>query len=562
VAGIAEDTVVKQRPARAAWRDELVAFPAPQPWRPAQPSSRPRVTRPQRLPWPTAVPPGQILPEPPGDEEKYRYVWHHSWVLAASAAASVPFLLYSQARLMMQYHWFWFCAPFLFLGGLFLALPLITDSIGRSFDLAGHKRIVEGWKPDKYPSVDVFLPVCGEPLYILRNTWTHVGHMIRYYKGAVTPYVLDDSASPAIKAMAREFGFVYATRPNRGWYKKSGNLWFGFQVSAGEYILLLDADFAPRRDLLDETIPYMQRDPATGIVQTPQFFRVVDEQSWVERGAGAVQELFYRSIQTIRSRRRGAICVGSCAVYRREALVGNDGMTLADHSEDVLTGFDLNVKGWNLRYIPIALSTGNCPDNVIAFLNQQYRWCSGTIGLLFGKRFWHAKLSLYSRLCYLAGLVYYVYTAAFTFAVPLLTITMLAFVPHVLLLRNMMFMAPAMVYSALVFPQWHHAPYRLEAWSVKLISGWAHFFAYWDTIRGRPLGWKPTGSDKKKQDGTRRFWACFLVWTVGTSVLWAGLALWRMVTMSPGNFAVLFGLGVFEVMVAARVIIQPAEPRR
>ena len=512
-----------------------------------------------RLPRPTASPAAGALPEPPGDHEKYRYVKHHSWILAVTAIASFPLLAYSQVRLMVQYHWFWFCVPFVALGSLFLILPLITDGMGMRFDLAAHKKLVDGWKPDNYPAVDIFLPVCGEPLPVLRNTWTHVKHLMRQYKGTVTPYVLDDSRSPEIKALAREFDFVYATRPNRGWYKKSGNLWFGYQVSVGDYILLLDADFAPRPDLLDETLPYMEQDPKTGIVQTPQFFRVLNDQTWVERGAGAVQELFYRSIQTVRSRKRAAICVGSCAVYRREALVGNDGMTLAEHSEDILTGFDLNLDGWNLRYIPLALSTGNCPDNVIAFLNQQYRWCCGTIGLLFGRRFWRAKVPLRVRLCFLAGLVYYVYTAVFTFVVPLLTITILAFVPHVLLLRNMAFMAPAMVYSGLIFPSWHHAPYRLEAWSVKLVAGWAHFFAYWDAIRGKPLGWKPTGSDKKKQDGRRRFWVCFLTWTVGTSLAWAGLALWRMVSMEPGNFAVLFGLGVFEVMVAARVVIQPAE---
>ena len=45
-------------------------------------------------------------------------------------------------------------------------------------------------------------------------------------------------------------------------------------------------------------------------------------------------------------------------------------MTLADHSEDVLTGYYLNGIAWRLRYIPVALSTGNCPDNVLAFLNQ------------------------------------------------------------------------------------------------------------------------------------------------------------------------------------------------
>ena len=507
-----------------------------------------------------AVPktPGLVLPMPPDDDEKYRYIRHDSWIMAVCAIASFPLIVYSQTFLMADYHWYLFFAPFVVLGVVFLAIPLMTDGFGKGFDVDSHDRLVSSWKPDRYPSVDVFLPVCGEPLPVLRNTWERVALMARHYEGTVVPYVLDDADNPEIKAMARQFGFVYATRPNRGWYKKSGNLWFGFNISRGDYILLLDADFAPREDLLDETLPYMDAHPDLGIVQTPQFFRVVDDQTWVERGAGAVQELFYRSIQTVRSPKGGAICVGSCAVYRREALAENDGMTLAEHSEDVLTGFDLNSLGWRLRYIPIALSTGNCPDNVMAFLNQQYRWCSGTVGLLFAPRFWRAPLAMRSRMCYMAGLVYYLYTAIFTFFVPLLTITLLTFEPHLLLLRNMAFMMPALLYSAVVFPLWHHAPYRLEAWSVKVIAGWAHLFAYWDALRGKPLGWRPTGSDRRKQDGRTRFWACFLIWTLGSSVAWTGLALWRMMTLNPANFAVLFALGAFEVMVAVRVLIQPS----
>jgi cellulose synthase (UDP-forming) len=547
--------LVPDRPARV-WRGGQVTVLVA----PGVPAVASRDPIPQAVPDRPAIAP--VLPVPPSDSEKYRYIRHDSWILTACAIASFPLLVVSQIRLMTQYQWFWFCVPFVLLGALFLALPVFTDGIGRSFNLAAHKRVVASWRPSRYPTVDVFLPVCGEPLPVLRNTWTYVANMMRHYQGRVVPYVLDDSASAEIKAMAREFGFVYATRPNRGWGKKSGNLWFGFHVSDGEFILLLDADFAPRHDLLDETLPYLEADPRTGIVQTPQFFHVVDDQTWVERGAGAVQELFYRSIQTVRSRKGGAICVGSCAVYRRAALADNGGMTLANHSEDVLTGFDLNRIGWRLRYIPVALSTGNCPDNVVAFLNQQYRWCSGTIGLLFGSRFWRARLSPHTRLCYLAGLVYYVYTAVFTFAVPLLTITILAATPQVVRWQNMLFMAPALVYSGLIFPGWHHSPYRLEAWAVKLVAGWAHVFAYWDTIRRQPLGWRPTGGDRRTQDGRRRFWACFVVWTAGSSAAWSCLALWRMMTMNPADFAVLFALGVFEVMVAARVLIQPAGPRR
>ena len=490
------------------------------------------------------------------DEEKYRYVRRGAWLLTLAMVLSFPGLLYSQTRLMLQYHWFWFYLPFAFLGLLFAALPLITDGLARGFDFKAHRRLVDGWHPKSYPSVDVFLPVCGEPADVVRNTWKYVAEMSDYYQGTVTAYVLDDSASPELKAMAREYGFAYAVRPNRGWFKKSGNLYFGFQVSYSDYILLLDADFAPRHDFLNETLPYMEAYPDLGIVQTPQYFRISDNQSWVERGAGAVQELFYRSIQAARSRKGGSICCGTCAVYRRAALKDNLGMTLAEHSEDVLTGFDLNRIGWKLRYIPVALSTGNCPDNVPAFLNQQYRWCSGTVGLLFGKKFWSSKLPFYTRLCFISGSTYFIYTALFTFVIPALSIVILTFVPHALAFRNMIFVAPAFLYAALIIPAWHHAPYRLEAWAVKLVSGWAHFFAYLDAIRGKRLGWRPSGGDKK-QEGITRFWTCFLVWTVGSSLVWTGLAFWRMLTMDPVNFIVLFGLGLFELAVAARVLLKP-----
>ena len=533
-----------------------VAVPLPRTAPAASPAPAPAPDQPPEPPG-GEVALGPVLPVPPRDDEKYRYIKRGAWILTLASLASFPLLLFSQTRLMLHFHWFWFYVPFVIMGALFLALPMITDGLARGFDFKEHQRLVDAWRPETYPSVDVFLPVCGEPVNVVRNTWKYVAEMSRHYQGTVTAYVLDDSASSELKAMAREFGFAYARRPNRGWFKKSGNLWFGFQVSYGDYILLLDADFAPRHDLLNEALPYMEDDPKIGIVQTPQFFRITNDQSWVERGAGAVQELFYRSIQTARSRKGGAICVGSCALYRRVALKENLGMTLAEHSEDVLTGFDLNRIGWSLRYLPVALSTGNCPDNVLAFLNQQYRWCSGTVGLLFGKMFWGAKLPLYTRLCYISGFIYYIYTALFTFVVPALTILILALVPNVLEFKNMIFMVPVVLYAAVIIPAWHHAPYRLEAWAVKLISGWAHFWAYFDAIRGKRLGWNPSGGNKKKQDGSRRFWAWFLVWSLGSSLAWTGLALWRMLTMNPYNFVVLFALGLFELMVVGRVLLQP-----
>ena len=71
------------------------------------------------------------------------------------------------------------------------------------------------------------------------------------------------------------------------------------------------------------------------------------------------------------------------------------------------------------------------------------------------------------------------------------------------------------------------SPYRLEAWSVRVISGWAHVFALSDMMRGKLRGWQPSGTSKTKQDGRRRFWIGLIGWSFGSAAVWAGLALWR-----------------------------------
>jgi cellulose synthase (UDP-forming) len=499
-----------------------------------------------------------VLPEPPHDGQKFSYVRRHTWVLTLCSVLVFPPLVYSQVRLFMNSPWFLLYAPFMVLGTLTFVTSLVADGFGPEFDLAEHRKLVKSWRPYRYPTVDVFLPTCGEPIELLRNSWTHVAAMRAAYPGRLTPLVLDDSGRPELKALAKRFGFAYAARPDRGWYKKSGNLKYGHDISDGEFILLLDADFAARPDMLAETLPYFDAFPDVGIVQTPQYCRVVDEQTWVERGAGAIQELFYRSIQTVRARKDGAICVGSCAVYRRSALNQNGGMSLAEHSEDLHTGFDLYRLGWRLRYVPIALATGNCPDNIMAFMNQQYRWCSGTMSLLKDRKFWSGGLPLHSRICYLAGLAGYAYTAVFTFIAPALAIGMLLLTPSFLLLKNMVFLAPMLFYAGVIYPMWHRSPYRLEAWSVRVLSGWAHVFALWDMLTGQLRAWTPSGTGVKgKSDDRRRLWVGLICWSFGTAALWAGLAAWRMMTMDAYNFMLTFAIGVFQLVVVGRILIAP-----
>jgi len=520
---------------------------------PVRAPSRPaaRAALPDSEPEPQAV-----LPLPPSEAEKYAYVRRHQWLLTLCALVCFPPVIYTQYAIVRATGWYWLLPPFL-LFTIMVMLMVAIDGFSRGFDIGEHKRIVAAWKPEPYPSVDVFLPVCGEPVDVVRNTWKHVAIMAHHYPGEVTAYVLDDGADPELKKIAQAMGFAYVVRPNRGWFKKAGNLKHGFDVSDGEYILLLDADFTPRPDLLDETLPYMDAFPDTGIVQTPQFFRVLDHQTWIERGGGTLQEHFFRSIQMSRTRKGAATCCGSCAVYRRKALEQNGGMSLAEHSEDLHTGFDLMTLGWRLRYLPLTLATGNSPDNVLAFLNQQYRWCSGTLSLVLSRKFWHAKLPLTVRLLFINAYVSFLNSAIYTFLGPALAIALLLFIQKDINLRFLWFIVPVLVYSFVVYPAWHRVPYRLEAWSVRLIVGWSHFFVYWDLLRRKPQGWTPSGIGSKKQDSRRRYWIGITLWSGGSALVWVALAFWRMVTMSSYDFVGPFILGVFQLAIVGRAILQP-----
>ena len=117
---------------------------------------------------------------------------------------------------------------------------------------------------------------------------------------------------------------------------------------------------------------------------------------------------------------------------------------------------------------------------------------------------------------------------------------MLLFAPDFLLFKNMIFVAPVLFYAGVIYPMWHRSPYRLEAWSVRVLSGWAHVFALWDMLRGRLRGWQPSGTGGKRQDGRRRLWVCLIGWSFASSALWATLGLWRMMTMDAYNFFLTF----------------------
>ncbi|KAF5342170.1 hypothetical protein D9611_001745 [Ephemerocybe angulata] len=475
-----------------------------------------------------------VLPSPPTDSEKYLYGQTRRlplYLFGTFSFLSVSVGMWFFVIASKYYMWLGVFVAFI---QAYLSISYFVGFCGKDFDIPGHKKIVEEYAVkdnEPCPSVDVYLPCCKEPIEILENTYKYVAK-IDYPNLKV--WVLDDGGMDSVKRLATAYGFNYICRDNRPELKKAGNLRYAFTRTEGDFFLIFDADFCPRADILKDMIPRMRHDPNIAIVQTPQFFRPCAEQTWCEQGASATQEFFYRIVQVNRDRFGAAICVGSNALYRREALVDVGGTAEIGHSEDVHTGFYAITRGWTLKYMPLALACGVSPDTPAACFSQQMRWCAGSSYLLTNPDFWASKLTWVQKLCFMSGMLFYS-SAAFMILVSNLPGPLLVWLnPQLVLWYNCFFAVPSLIYATIIFRMWSRVNYNFNVNYVFTLQQYAYFMAIKDRILGTTAAWVPSGDNKahvkpgekkKKPNNKHRNMRilCF-VWVWGTgATMFAGI---------------------------------------
>jgi cellulose synthase (UDP-forming) len=371
----------------------------------------------------------------------------------------------------------------------------------KKFDITEHETLVtDFWKKNLTPTVDIFLPICGEKNEVLENTWTGVKDLDYKY---FSVYVLDDKGDSSHRDLAEKFGFKYLSRQNKGEMKKAGNLKYGFEHSTSEFIVIFDADFRPHPDFLKELIPYTTNQKY-GIIQSPQYFAYnesLHSQNFIEYGAGAVQEDFYKIIQQARNTYHGSICVGSNAIYRRSALSLIGGTAQAEHSEDVLTGFKLWGKGYETHYVPVVLAAGLCPETYSSYFKQQNRWCAGSMGLMRSKEFWTTKIPLMMRLCFISGMAYYVSQLIY-FLLPLQIYLIIWLYGNAQSSWYVLWFIPSILNAYLIFPLFRKHRLRFGGRFIMLSQRYIFAFTVIHTLLlNRSLDWTPSGK-KQRKDAT------------------------------------------------------------
>ena len=149
---------------------------------------------------------------------------------------------------------------------------------------------------ERLPTVDIFLPCCGEELAIIMDTVRAVC-ALDYPLESYRIVVLDDGRSNSIResieSLSRERScknLYYTSRDlNVVSFSKAGNLNFGLNFvdklpsGPSEFVAVLDIDMIPLPYWLRAVLPYLVADGKVGLANPPQrFYNIPNQDPFVQ----------------------------------------------------------------------------------------------------------------------------------------------------------------------------------------------------------------------------------------------------------------------------------------
>lgn len=271
------------------------------------------------------------------------------------------------------------------------------------------------------PTVDVFVPSYNEAPDLLALTLAAAKNM-NYPANKLTVYLLDDGGTDAkcghrdpvvahsaqrrreeLQSLCAALGVRYHARAENT-HAKAGNLNAGLKISSGDLVVVFDADHAPVREFLSETVGYFAADDRLFLVQTPHFFLNPDpleKNLDTFRQMPSENEMFYSIVQRGLDKWNASFFCGSAAVLRRAALEETNGFQGQSITEDCESALALHCRGWHSVYVDKPLIAGLQPETLVSFIGQRVRWAQGMLQILILNRpFLQRGLTFAQRVCY------------------------------------------------------------------------------------------------------------------------------------------------------------------
>ncbi len=244
-----------------------------------------------------------------------------------------------------------------------------------------HKRPKPARDLATLPRVTVQLPIYNERYVVERLL--EAATRLDYPADKLEIQVLDDStdetsivASRLVSEYQRAgFPITYLHRRTREGFK-AGALAEGLKKTAGEFVAIFDADFAPPPSILRQMLPYFA-DPKLAVVQ--------GRWTWINRRYSNLTEIEAIMLDGHFVIEHGARNFsgrffnfnGTAGMWRRVAIEDAGGWQHDTLTEDTDLSYRAQLKGWKFIYDPDIECPSELPVEMNSFKSQQARWAKG-----------------------------------------------------------------------------------------------------------------------------------------------------------------------------------------
>jgi len=260
---------------------------------------------------------------------------------------------------------------------------LLSRSSSRSATVATNMP----WLEQAKPLVDVLICTYNEDQAILERTI--IGAMGMTYPN-FRLWVLDDGRRGWLADLCAQRGCHYLTRPDNS-HAKAGNInhavgHLAALPSPPDFIAVLDADFVPFSNFLSRAL-CLFKDPAAGIVQTPQHFfnpDPIQSNLAISEVFPDEQRFFFDIIMPSKDAWELAFCCGTSSIIRFSALREIGGFPTDSVTEDFLLTVRLRERCYKTLYLNEKLSVGLAPEGINEYATQRTRWCLGLVQICRG----------------------------------------------------------------------------------------------------------------------------------------------------------------------------------
>ena len=280
---------------------------------------------------------------------------------------------------------------YVFFYPLFMAIFWMMGALFFFYRRERHEKAVP--KLDLYPRIAILVPCHNEEL-VIRDAVKQLAQ--NHYPDFEIIAINDgssDRTGEILKELVKEYDKLRVVTLTRN-YGKAMALKAGTMASSAEFLMCIDADALLDKDALFWMMRHFMEGPRVGAVTGNP--RVINRTSLLARiQIGEFSAIVGMIKRTQRKVGRVFTVSGVNACFRRAALHTVGYWSPGTVTEDIDISWKLQLRHWDIRYEPHALTWILVPESLHALWRQRLRWAQGGVeaALNYTKRmrFWTSR---------------------------------------------------------------------------------------------------------------------------------------------------------------------------